>query len=109
MCAVAIGLAGSSCHARASHQRVQITIARVEDIGDAQAEAGYPSRGEGIVIDAAAHIVDGDVDRLDRHVAPVADLLVQRAERGEFEQSGDGAAMEETGAADDLFAERHHP
>ena len=63
----------------------------------------------GVVVDAAAHEVDADVDRLCRHARRFTERFVERAERGEFEQAGDRAAVEVAGAADHLLAERHHP
>ena len=54
----------------------------------------------------AAHVIDGDGDRLHRH-AVVAELAPQRREGGELEQAGDGAAMKVSRPADDIVVERH--
>ena len=56
---------------------------------------------------AAAHVIDGHGNRLHRHCR-VADRARQRGESGEFEQAGDGAAVEVARPPDDVLVERHH-
>ena len=75
------------------------------DIGDARAEPGDAALRARVVLAAAAHIVDGDVDGLDPGV--LAELGDERGIGGHFQEPADGAAMEEAGPAEHLRPERH--
>ena len=77
------------------------------DIGDASPEPGDDGGRISVVIDAAAHELDGDVDRLGLHFR-IAQRPVERAEGGELEQAGDRAAMEIARPAEHGVAEWHH-
>src|SRR3546814_2194415 len=79
------------------------------DIGDAVAEAGNDRGSIGFVVDAAAHEIDGDVDRLHDDALARSECVIERSQRGEFKKACDGAAVEIAGAADDLLSERHDP
>ncbi len=77
------------------------------DIGDAVAESGDDGAGARVMVGAAAHVLDGDVDRLHRHALAPAKRVIKSAQGGELEQAGDRAAMEVARAADHRLAERH--
>ena len=64
------------------------------DIGDAVAEPADDGGGESVVLGAAAHEVDVDVDRLDRDALARAERVENGVDRREFEQPGDRAAVQ---------------
>jgi hypothetical protein len=77
------------------------------DIGHAVAEALDLGGRERVAPGAAAHVIDGDGDRL-HHNAVAADRALELGEGSELEQPGDRAAVQVAGAADDIVVERHH-
>src|SRR3546814_7994714 len=57
------------------------------DIGDAVAEAGNDRGSIGFVVDAAAHEIDGHVDRLHDDALARSECVIERSQRGEFKKA----------------------
>ena len=66
-----------------------------------------PARARRLVA-AAAHIVDGQIDRLDPRIALTGQRLPERADGGHLEQPADRAAVQKSGAAEHMGSKSHN-